>query len=191
MVLLVFIRICWLERIPGRKLWFSALVETGVLVWGAGEKQEKVVGEFAEEGSEWGPHKFKSEQLADWVMGGSTGWEQIWLWMFFQKDMFVLRLTALRIRAGYSHQIHPQLLICSLKMSVTRTLHTVSLQACFVSPLICFCKHWGILCPVSQQFFLPALHSVPSAILILWTPIYKHTVIYMVFTVPLSHRTAL
>lgn len=100
----MFIRICWLERIPGRNLWFSAVVETGVLVWGAGGKQEK---ELVEEGSEWGPHKFKSKQLAGWVTGGNIGWEHIWLWMLFQKDTLVLCLTVLRIRAGYSHQIHP------------------------------------------------------------------------------------
>lgn len=51
-------------------MWFSAVVETGVLVWGAGGKQEK---ELVEEGAEWGPHKFKSKQLAGWVTGGNIG----------------------------------------------------------------------------------------------------------------------
>lgn len=111
----------------------------------------------------------------------SEGWSLLSIVLNSDQDQY-------RVQAPESI---PLLLLCSVKMSVARTLQTVSLQACLVSPCICSCKHWIVLCPVFQQLFLPVPNPVPSVSLILQALIYKHIVIYTVFTVLLSHHTAL
>lgn len=131
----VFSEIRRFDRIPARNLCFSALVEAGVLGWGAGEKQEKEIEE--EESTQGALHKrcrLKVKQLADQAMGGSTGRDKL-LGMLFRNGHLYCVQQSLESAQGMSTPFVPPLLLCSLKMSVDRTLKTESLSALCVFPL--------------------------------------------------------